>query len=80
MQDNGNATVVMLRPASGFRLLAVSERDGELEYAVETTVEVGGCPGCGVVARLHDRRPGYVRDLPAAGRPVVLVWVKRVWR
>ncbi len=29
---------------------------------------------------MHDRRPTYVRDLPAGGRPVTLVWVKRVWR
>ena len=29
---------------------------------------------------MHDRRPSWVRDLPAAGRPVTLVWIKRVWR
>ena len=29
---------------------------------------------------MHGRRPSWVRDLPAAGRPVTLVWVKRVWR
>ena len=39
-----------------------------------------GCTGCGTVARLHDRRLVRVRDLPAGGRPVVLVWRKRVWR
>jgi transposase len=33
-----------------------------------------------VAARLHDRRPTWVRDLPTGGRPVTLVWVKRVWR
>jgi transposase len=33
-----------------------------------------------VQARLHDRRPSWVRDLPVAGRPVMLVRVKRVWR
>src|SRR5207302_6276369 len=38
------------------------------------------CRGCGVAARLHARRPVRVRDLPAAGRPVTLIWVKRVWR
>jgi transposase len=38
------------------------------------------CRSCGVQARLHDRRPTWVRDLPAAGRPVTLVWVKRFWR
>jgi transposase len=64
----------------GFVLLAVAQQEGELEQAVETTASEDFCRGCGVQARLHDRRPSYVRDLPAAGRPVTLVWVKRVWR
>lgn len=79
MVDDGSAATAMLG-LSGFRLLAVSEYAGELEQAIETTAEVAGCPACGVVARLHDRRPTWVRDLPAGGRPVTLVWVKRVWR
>jgi hypothetical protein len=29
------------------------------------------------VARLHDRRPTDVPDLPADGLPVTLVWIKR---
>ena len=33
-----------------------------------------------MLARLHDRRRTDVRDLPAGGRPVTLVWIKRVWR
>jgi transposase len=64
----------------GFVLLAVSQQDGELEQAIETTTSMAFCRGCGVQARLHNRRPTYVRDLPAGGRPVTLVWVKRVWR
>jgi hypothetical protein len=48
-----------------------------VEQAVETTAEEGWCPSCGVRARLHDRRPSRVRDLPVAGRPVTLVWVTR---
>ena len=61
-------------------LLAVSEYDDQLEYAIETTERVTGCPECGLLARLHDRRRTDVRDLPAGGRPVTLVWIKRVWR
>src|ERR687889_784810 len=64
----------------GFVVLAVSEVDGELEQAIETTADLVGCPECGAVAQLHDRRPCWVRDLPTGGRPVTLVWVKRVWR
>ena len=79
MQDEVSAATAMLG-LDGFVLLAVSQHDGELEQAVETTSREGYCRGCGVQARLHDRRPTYVRDLPAVGRPVTLVWVKRVWR
>jgi transposase len=64
----------------GFVVLAVSDNDGELGQAVETTADLVGPPECAAVAQLHDRRPTWVRDLPAGGRPVTLVWVKRVWR
>jgi transposase len=64
----------------GFVVLAVSDYAGEVEQVIETTADVVGCPECGAVAQLHDRRPCWVRDLPAGGRPVALVWVKRVWR
>jgi transposase len=64
----------------GFVVLAVSDHDGEVEQAVETTADLVGCPECGAVARCHDRRPVWIRDLPTAGRPVTLVWIKRVWR
>ena len=79
MEREGSAAAAMLG-LPGFVVLAVSEVDGELEQAIETTVDLVGCPECGAVAQLHDRRPCWVRDLPAGGRPVILVWVKRVWR
>jgi transposase len=79
VRNDGIAATAVLG-LTGFVVLAVSEYAGELEQAVETTAREGWCSGCGVRARLHDRRPSWVRDLPAAGRPVTLVWVKRVWR
>ncbi len=79
MQGNGNAATVMLG-LPGFVLLAVSDLDSEIEYAIETSEVMTGCPTCGVLARLHDRRRSDVRDLPAAGRAVTLVWIKRIWR
>jgi len=79
VQEEVSAATAMLG-LDGFVLLAVSQQDGELEQAIETTATAEFCRGCGVQARLHDRRPTWVRDLPAAGRPVTLVWVKRVWR
>jgi len=47
---------------------------------VETTAARVGCSGCGVVARLHDRRDTVVRDVAGLGRAVRLRWRKRVWR
>ncbi len=79
MERERSAAAAMLG-LPGFVVLAVSDHDGELEQAVQTTADLVGCPECGAVAELHDRRPCWMRDLPAAGRPVTLVWVKRVWR
>lgn len=72
------ATVLLGMP--GFVVGAQLEVDGELWLHVETTAEVVGCWGCGTRAVGHGRRRVKVRDLPVAGRPVVLVWAKRKWR
>jgi len=61
----------------GFVVLATSEEDGECFVLVETTRDVVGCPTCGVIATGHGRSVVQVRDLPAGGRPVRLVWKKR---
>ena len=61
----------------GFRLLAAVEVDGELHQLVETTDAVVGCSGCGTRAVSNDVR---ICDLLSGGRPVVLVWSKRIWR
>jgi DNA-directed RNA polymerase subunit RPC12/RpoP len=47
---------------------------------VETVEGVVGCPGCGSRALVKGRRRTKVRDLPCGGRPVVVVWAKRIWR
>jgi hypothetical protein len=64
---------------NGFVLLAVSPAFGELEQRW-TTARTAWCSGCGVAAQLHGRRPVRVRGLPSSGRPVTLLWLKRLWR
>lgn len=63
----------------GFRLLGVTEVDGELEYSVETTKTVVGCPTCGTLARPKDRREVVLRDLAHGDRSVRVRWRKRIW-
>ncbi len=79
MEDHGSAGTAMLG-LGGFVLLGVSDADGELEQVIETTADSAWCRGCGVRARPHGRRLTVVRDLPSAGRPVLLLWLKRLWR
>jgi transposase len=54
--------------------------DGEWWLWVETTADRAACAECGTWAVGHGRRRVAVRDLPIAGRPVVLCWAKRIWR
>jgi len=63
----------------GFVVLATNDEDGEWFVLVETTRNRTGCPSCGVIATGHGRSVVQVRDLPAGGRPVRLVWRKRRW-
>jgi transposase len=62
-----------------FEVLASAEVGGEIEVVVQTVAGLVGCPRCGVAAAGTGRRPILVRDLPARGRPVVLIWHKRLW-
>lgn len=56
----------------GFRLLKVSERNGELEYLIETIDTPVGCTRCGTLARPKDRREVVLRDLAQGEHPVRL--------
>lgn len=78
IHDSHGATALLGMP--GFVVGAQLEVDGELWLYVETTADAAGCGGCGSRAVGHGRRRVKVRDLPALGRPVVLVWAKRKWR
>ena len=56
----------------GFRVVSSEVLEGEWHLLVETRREPTGCPTCGAVARVKDRRTVQVRDLPAGGVPVVV--------
>jgi hypothetical protein len=75
-----SASASRLLGLDGFEVLAARVVGGEWQLEVQTTATVVGCQGCGVRAELHGRRRVRVRDLPIGGRPVVLVWRKRIWR
>ena len=79
MSDDTTSVTAALIGLDGFEVLAAADAGGELELLVQTRADLVGCPSCGAVARAKDRRPTWVRDLPAGGRPVVLCWVKRIW-
>jgi transposase len=75
---SSGATVLIGMP--GFEVGVQVEAAGEWWLSVQTVDAVVGCPECGTRARGHGRRRVRVRDLPVAGRPVVLCWAKRIWR
>jgi transposase len=64
----------------GLEVVSAELVGGEWQLVVQTTARVIGCAGCGVPATPHGRREVRVRDLPIGGRPVVLLWRKRLWR
>lgn len=65
---------------AGFEAVRAAEVDGELHVVIQTVPEPVGCPDCGVVAVGHGRLRVRQRDVPAGGRPTVLIWLKRRWR
>ncbi|WP_157071364.1 transposase family protein [Curtobacterium ammoniigenes] len=71
----------VLLNADGLHLISVAV-DSKAGYllGIETDPGPRGCPGCGVVARLHARRQVRISDAPILGLPVVLHWSKRVFR
>lgn len=66
------------------RVLGVSgdprNRQEQLVVRIESkTVEVG-CAQCGTRATVKDRSEVRLVDLPAFGRPAILLWYKRRWQ
>jgi transposase len=80
MGQHRSASASGLLGLGGFEVLAARVVGGEWQLEIQTTATVVGCMGCGTRAELHGRRTVRVRDLPIGGRPVVLLWHKRIWR
>jgi transposase len=64
----------------GVHVLDVGWDGGGLRLTVETPPDPVGCAVCGVVAVGHGRRLRRLRDVPAFGAPVELLWRVRRWR
>jgi transposase len=73
-----NATCLLALPE--FEVTHVWEFVDEAIVNIVMPRREAACTRCGVIAvhRVHDRVLHRVRDLPAGGRAVVLLWAKRV--
>jgi transposase len=66
--------------ADGMHVLDVRRGHRKLVITVETEADQTGCTRCGVVAVGHGRRVVRAADAPCFGVPVLIVWLKRIWR
>ncbi len=66
--------------ADGMHVLDVARGHRKLVITLETDTDVAGCPSCGVLATGHGRRRVRAADAPCFGIPVLLIWLKRIWR
>jgi transposase len=66
--------------ADGMHVLDVRRGHRKLVITVETDADAAGCRRCGVVAVGHGRRRVTAADAPCFGTPVLVVWLKRIWR
>ncbi|MBO0879702.1 MAG: transposase family protein [Mycobacterium sp.] len=66
--------------ADGLHVLDVRRGHRKLVITVESDADAAGCPECGVLAVRHGRRPAKAADAPCFGLPVLIIWLKRIWR
>lgn len=66
--------------SDGKHVLDVQRGHRKLVITVEADAVATGCPVCGVVLTGHGRRRVAAADAPCFGTPVLIVWLKRVWR
>ncbi len=66
--------------SAGMHVVDVRTGHRKVVITVETDAEQTGCRLCGVLAIGHGRRRVETADAPCFGLPVLLVWLKRIWR
>jgi transposase len=80
VETNATRMCALLVGLPDVNVLAVDDQPGQpLRVHVETVEGVTGCVGCGTRAWVKDRPEVVLSDLPAFGRPAMLVWHKRRW-
>jgi hypothetical protein len=62
----------------GIHVNSVTATGPGLLLHIETGENVAGYPDCGVVAVGHGRRHVRLHEIPCFGRPVRLLWAKRL--
>jgi len=65
---------------AGMHVLEVLREPDRFVITVETDADTAGCRRCGVIAVGHGRRLHRAADAPCFGVPVVVRWLKRIWR
>lgn len=76
-----DAIARVLTGLSEYTITAADETPGGLRVSVIATREEAACPGCGEFSdRVKALRAQGVRDVPHAGRAVMLCVVKRSFR
>ena len=70
----------VLLGVEGVHVEAVERDEQVMTVTVSTPAQLMGCPTCGVVSPSRGRRRRVLRDIPAGGIPVRLVWRQRIWR
>ena len=82
METNAPRLCALLVGLPAINVIGIDNDDSTapVRVHVETVSQVVGCAGCRTRAWLKDQRAVELVDLPAFGRPAVLVWHKHRWR
>lgn len=80
METDPARMVEMLVGLPDIDVLGIEEGRSSLTIHVRCRRSTPGCPECGVLAHLKDRRVVTLVDLPCFGKPTTLAWHKARWR